>query len=186
MTQQRSATPAAGVSRYGSAGARGGPIGSTIQPAAKGAASRERPGVPLDLPFLPAGAVADGDRPHHAASPPAFPPPTIHQTTTPPTTLSARASLPSWGWRPCSFIGKINYQRFRGVAKLALYGSIVLLVLVIIPGNPLAVTRNNATRWLGVGDLFTFQPSELAKAGRWSSISPTSISKKKDKMQTFR
>lgn len=82
-------------------------------------------------------------------------------------------------------IGKINYQRFRGLAKLALYGSIVLLVLVIIPGNPLSVTRNNATRWLGVGDLFTFQPSELAKLGVILYFSDD-ISRKKDKMQTFR
>ena len=82
-------------------------------------------------------------------------------------------------------IGKINYQRFRGVAKLALYGSIVLLVLVIIPGNPLSITRNNATRWLGVGDLFTFQPSELAKLGVVLYFSDD-ISRKKDKMQTFR
>ena len=47
-------------------------------------------------------------------------------------------------------IGKINYQRFRGAAKPLLYLSIVLLVLVVIPGNPIALTRNNATRWLGI------------------------------------
>ena len=41
-------------------------------------------------------------------------------------------------------IGKINYQRFRGVAKLMLYLAIFLLVLVIIPG--IGLTRNNATR----------------------------------------
>ena len=43
-------------------------------------------------------------------------------------------------------IGRINYQRFRGVARLMLYLAIILLVLVIIPGNPIAVTRNNATQ----------------------------------------
>ena len=83
------------------------------------------------------------------------------------------------------FIGKINYQRFRGVAKFLLYVSIFLLVLVVIPGNPLAVTRNNATRWLGVGDLFTFQPSEIAKVAVVIYFAD-SISKKKDKMRTFR
>jgi cell division protein FtsW len=83
------------------------------------------------------------------------------------------------------FISKINYQRFRGAAKLLLYVSIVLLVLVIIPGNPLAVTRNNATRWLGVGDLLTFQPSEIAKVAVIVYFSD-SISKKKDKMRTLR
>ena len=83
------------------------------------------------------------------------------------------------------FIGKFNYQRFRGVAKFLLYLSIILLVLVIIPGNPLAVTRNNATRWLGIGDLFTFQPSEIAKVAVVIYFSD-SISKKKDQMRSFR
>lgn len=83
------------------------------------------------------------------------------------------------------FIGKINYQRFRGVAKFLLYLSIILLVLVIIPGNPLALTRNNATRWLGIGDLFTFQPSEIAKVAVVIYFSD-SISKKKDQMRSFR
>lgn len=83
------------------------------------------------------------------------------------------------------FIGKINYQRFRGVAKFLLYLSIILLVLVIIPGNPLAVTRNHATRWLGIGDLFTFQPSEIAKVAVVIYFSD-SISKKKDQMRSFR
>lgn len=82
-------------------------------------------------------------------------------------------------------IGKINYQRFRGAAKLMLYVAIVLLVLVIVPGNPIAVTRNNATRWLGVGDLFTFQPSEIAKMAVVLYFSD-SISRKKDRMHTTR
>ncbi len=83
------------------------------------------------------------------------------------------------------FIGKINYQRFRGAAKILLYVSIFMLALVIIPGNPLAVTRNNATRWLGVGDLFSFQPSEIAKMAIIIYFSD-SISRKKDKMLTLK
>lgn len=83
------------------------------------------------------------------------------------------------------FIGKINYQRFRGAAKILLYLAIFLLILVIIPGNPIAVTRNNATRWLGVGTLFTFQPSEIAKVAVVLYFSD-SISRKKDKMRTTR
>ena len=82
-------------------------------------------------------------------------------------------------------IGKINYQRFRGAAKLMLYLAIIMLVLVIIPGNPIAVTRNNATRWIGVGELFTFQPSEIAKMAVVLYFSD-SISRKKDKMRTTR
>ena len=81
------------------------------------------------------------------------------------------------------FISKINYQRFRGVAKPLLYMAIILLVLVLIPG--IGQTRNNATRWIGVGDLFTFQPSEIAKLAVVAYFSD-SISKKKDKMRTTR
>ena len=83
-------------------------------------------------------------------------------------------------------IGKINYQRFRGAAKPLLYLSIVLLVLVIIPGNPVALTRNHATRWLGIRNTsFQFQPSEVAKMAVVLYFSDT-ISKKKDKMNTTR
>ena len=79
------------------------------------------------------------------------------------------------------FIGKINYQRFRGAAKFLMFIAIVLLVLVIVPG--VGETRNNATRWLGVGDLFTFQPSEIAKVAVVVYFSD-SISRKKDKMHS--
>ena len=60
------------------------------------------------------------------------------------------------------FVGKINYHRFRAFAKLGLLVAIVLLILVLIPG--IGQTRNNATRWIGIGDVLTFQPSEVAKA----------------------
>ena len=80
------------------------------------------------------------------------------------------------------FIGKINYQRFRGVARLLLFAAVMLLILVIIPG--VGITRNNATRWLGFGS-FTFQPSEIAKVAVVVYFAD-SISRKKDKMRTFR
>ncbi|MBE6995366.1 MAG: putative lipid II flippase FtsW [Ruminococcaceae bacterium] len=83
------------------------------------------------------------------------------------------------------FVGKINYQRFRGAAKGLMILAVFLLILVIFPGNPFAITRNNATRWLGVGDLFTFQPSEVAKLAVVLYFSDT-ISRKKDRMRTFR
>ena len=38
------------------------------------------------------------------------------------------------------FIGKINYQRFRGVARFMLFAAVMLLILVIIPG--VGITRN--------------------------------------------
>lgn len=85
-----------------------------------------------------------------------------------------------------AFVGKINYQRFRGLAKPLLYLAAVLLVLVIIPHNPLALTRNNATRWLGLPNTaLQFQPSEIAKLAVVLYFSDT-ISRKKERMQTFR
>ena len=80
-------------------------------------------------------------------------------------------------------IGKINYQRFRGLAKPLLILAIVLLVLVLIPH--VGITRNNATRWLGIGEVLTFQPSEIAIFAVVLYFAD-SISKKKDKMQTLR
>ena len=61
--------------------------------------------------------------------------------------------------------------------------AIILLALVLVPG--VGQTRNNATRWIGVGELFTFQPSEIAKLAVVLYFSD-SISKKKDKMRTTR
>lgn len=85
-----------------------------------------------------------------------------------------------------AFVGKINYQRFRGLAKPLLYLAIVLLVLVVIPHNPIALTRHNATRWLGLrGTSLQFQPSEVAKLAVVLYFSDT-ISRKKEQMQTFR
>ena len=80
------------------------------------------------------------------------------------------------------WVGKINYQRFRGVANIALIVSIILLVLVIIPG--IGITRNHATRWLGVpgtGTDLTFQPTEVAKLGIIVYFA-ASIAKKREKM----
>ena len=60
-------------------------------------------------------------------------------------------------------VSQINYQSFRGLSVLLLIGSIVLLVLVLIPG--VGVKFNGARRWLRIGLVFgpTYQPSELAK-----------------------
>ena len=83
-------------------------------------------------------------------------------------------------------ISKINYQRFRGLAKPLLWLAVILLILVLIPGNHLAITRNNATRWLGIPSTsLQFQPSEVAKVAVILYFGD-SISKKKDKMRTFR
>lgn len=50
--------------------------------------------------------------------------------------------------------------RFGGYGLLAI--SILCLYVMLIPGNPLVVTINGASRWMRLGG-FTFQPSELAK-----------------------
>ena len=79
-------------------------------------------------------------------------------------------------------VSKFNYQRLRGVGKILLYVSIILLVLVLIPG--IGQLRNGARRWIGVSVL-TFQPSEIAKAAIVVYFA-NSISRKKDQMRTFR
>lgn len=81
-------------------------------------------------------------------------------------------------------VSKINYERFRGLAKLGLMISIAMLILVLIPG--VGITLNGSTRWLGVpGTSLTFQPSEVAKLGVIVYFA-SSISKKREKMVTFR
>lgn len=52
-----------------------------------------------------------------------------------------------------------DYKNYKRLALPALIISVVLLVLVF---TPLGETRNNATRWIGVGPI-TIMPGELAK-----------------------
>ena len=82
-------------------------------------------------------------------------------------------------------VGKFNYQRWRGAARILVGIALFLLILVIIPHNPLAITSNNATRWLGIRGVFQFQPSEIAKLAVIVYFADT-ISKKKEKMLTWR
>ena len=80
-------------------------------------------------------------------------------------------------------VGRVNYQRWRGAAKILMGLAIFLLLLVIIPG--VGITKNNATRWLGIDGVFTFQPSEIAKLAIIVFFAD-SISKKKELMRTWR
>ena len=82
-------------------------------------------------------------------------------------------------------VSKINYQRWRGAGRLLVGLALFLLILVIIPHNPLAITANRATRWLGIRGVFQFQPSEIAKLAVIVYFSDT-ISKKREKMLTWR
>ena len=80
-------------------------------------------------------------------------------------------------------VSKFNYQRLRGAGRVLIYVSVIFLILVIIPHNPIAVTAKGATRWLKIG--VQFQPSEIAKVAIITYFAD-SISRKKDKMRSFR
>jgi cell division protein FtsW len=56
----------------------------------------------------------------------------------------------------------VSVDVWRRLAKVALFGSIALLMAVLVPG--VGVTVNGATRWLGAGPI-QVQPSEFAKFG---------------------
>ena len=81
------------------------------------------------------------------------------------------------------FVSKINYKRFRNMARPLMFVAIVLLVLVAIPG--IGQVRNNARRWISVFGIFDFQPSEIAKVALVLSFADT-ISRKKARMRYFR
>lgn len=96
-----------------------------------------------------------------------------------------QAAYAALGLAAMFIVGKINYQRWRGASRMLVGLALFLLILVIIPHNPLAITANNATRWLGIEGLITFQPSEVAKLAVIVYFSDT-ISKKREKMLTWR
>ncbi len=55
---------------------------------------------------------------------------------------------------------RIDYRRLRIFATPAVVGSLVLLLVLLLPG--FGVDANGATRWIRLGP-FSFQPSEIAK-----------------------
>ncbi len=54
----------------------------------------------------------------------------------------------------------IPYNFFRKLSPIMFFGTILLLILVLIPG--IGEERNFARRWIGIGSM-VFQPSELMK-----------------------
>ena len=146
------------------------------------AAAREAGKGPIDLPFLLLVLLLTGIgliMMFSASFPSAY-----HETGNPAYYFIRQAAFAGLGVVAMFIVGSINYERFRGVSKLALFLSIALLVLVLVPG--VGITRNHATRWLGIpGTSMKFQPSELVKLGVILYFAD-SISKKKGKMRTIR
>ncbi|NLW16970.1 MAG: putative lipid II flippase FtsW [Firmicutes bacterium] len=76
---------------------------------------------------------------------------------------------------------KLNYWRLASLAKFGYIVTVIMLIMVKIPG--IGVTRYGATRWLGL-EPFVFQPSEIAKLtlalflARWFST-------RTDKIKSF-
>lgn len=146
------------------------------------AAAREAGKGPIDVPFLLLVLLLTGIgliMMFSASFPSAY-----YETGNPAFYFIRQAIFAAIGVVAMFVVGRINYERFRGVSKLALFLSIALLVLVIVPG--VGITRNHATRWLGIpGTTMQFQPSELVKLGVILYFAD-SISKKKGKMRTVK
>ena len=147
------------------------------------AAAREAGRGPMDLPFLLLVFLLLGVgllMLFSASFPSAY-----YEMDDPAYYLVRQAEFAAVGIVAMLGIGKINYERYRAVAKLALFVSIVLLVLVLIPGIGTGRLTHGAQRWIRVTSSFQFQPSELAKVSIILYFAD-SISKKKDKMATLR
>ena len=146
------------------------------------AAAREAGKGPIDVPFLLLVLLLTGIgliMMFSASFPSAY-----HEKGNPAYYFIRQVIFAAIGIVAMSIVGRINYERFRGVSKLALFLSIALLVLVLVPG--VGITRNHATRWLGIpGTSLQFQPSELVKLGVILYFAD-SISKKKGKMRTVK
>lgn len=84
------------------------------------------------------------------------------------------------------FFSRLNYERLRLFAVPLLFFSVVLLVLVLIPGIGTGLQTHGAQRWIRkIGPFPQFQPSEVAKFGVILFFAD-SISKKKTRMATLR
>ncbi|WP_124223562.1 putative lipid II flippase FtsW [Aquisalibacillus elongatus] len=80
------------------------------------------------------------------------------------------------------FMSIFSYRSLRGLTKVLLYTTIVLLLLVAFTG--LGVEVNGATRWINL-QLFLFQPSELAKIGMVLYFAHV-LTKKEDRLHSFK
>jgi cell division protein FtsW len=144
--------------------------------------SRELAKGPLDVPFMVLVFLLTGVGLVMVLS--ASFPSAYYESGNPTYYFKRQAIFAVMGVASMFLIGRINYQRFRALSKPLLGISIFLLMLVLVPH--VGITRNSATRWLGMpGTSLQFQPSEIAKLAVVLYFSDT-ISKKKDKMRTLR
>ncbi len=144
-------------------------------------AAKEAGRGPLDVPFLLLTLLLTGVgliMLFSASFPMAY-----YETGNPAYYLIRQGVFAAIGLVAMFLIGRINYERYRVAGKYVLGLSIFLLIAVLVPG--VGITVNHATRWLGFGETFRFQPSEIAKIGVILFFAD-SISKKKDRMETFR
>ena len=146
------------------------------------AAAKEAGRGPIDVPFLLLVLLLTGVGLIMLLS--ASFPSAYYESGDPLYYFKRQAAFATLGLAAMVVIGRINYARFRGVAKIALGVSIALLVAVIIPG--VGITSHGATRWLGIpGTTMRFQPSEIAKIAVVLFFS-SMICTYKEQMQTFR
>ena len=147
------------------------------------AAAREAGKGPIDVPFLLLVLLLTGIgliMMFSASFPSAY-----YETGNPAYYFIRQAVFAGVGVAAMFIVGRINYARFRAVSKLALFFSIVLLILVLIPGIGTGRATHGAQRWIRVTSTLQFQPSELAKVGVILFFAD-SISKKKGRMRTIR
>lgn len=82
----------------------------------------------------------------------------------------------------CMFIiSNIDYKKYRKFYKIAYIGSVILLLLVPLIGYDVA----GAKRWINVANLFSIQPSEIAKIGMIIFFAAY-LAKKKDEIATLK
>ncbi|MDR3590086.1 MAG: stage V sporulation protein E [Negativicutes bacterium] len=79
------------------------------------------------------------------------------------------------------FTMSIDYHVWRRLAKPVMLVTLLLLILVLVPG--LGKVVNGARRWLGFGSLY-LQPSEIAKLSM-VLFSAESLTRNQDKMTSF-
>ena len=87
-----------------------------------------------------------------------------------------------FGFAGFFFFAFFNYKKLEKLKWLFLIGSIVLLILVFVPG--IGMTNYGATRWINL-KVTTLQPSEIAKFA-FIVFSSSLLSKSAEKVKSFK